>query len=221
MARRDDKEKAIKLRHQGFSYSQIKEKMGLSKSTLSNWLSPYPLSSEKIRELRDLNPRRIENCRNTKAKNKKDRLDKVYKIVSEDISILTKRELFIAGLFLYWGEGSKSERTTTGLSNTDPAMLRFFLRWLEFMEVDVRKLKITLQLYKDMDLKKELKFWSDTLKLPLSCFRKPYVKDSALSGLTYKNGFGHGTCNIRFYNRDLAERVHMGMKYLADVNSKA
>ena len=214
MARIKDKEKAIKLRLEGFSYSQIKSEMNLSKSTLSNWLSNYPLSPEKIRELRDLNPRRIENCRNTKAKKVSERLDKVYTKAASDILVLNKRELFVAGLFLYWGEGSKSERTTTGLSNTDPAMLRFFLKWLYLMGVSQKKLNIVLQLYVDMDVNKEINFWSKELDLPRNLFKRCYIKGSTLSGLTYKRGFGHGTCNIRVYNRDLAEYVHASMKYI-------
>ncbi len=218
MAKIQEKEKAIKLRLKGLSYSQIKIMMGLSKSTLSNWLSKYPLSPEKINELRGSSPQRIEKCRNTKARKVQERLDAVYKKVSNDIGELTERELFIAGVYLYWGEGSKSEKTTTGLSNTDPGMLRFFLKWLRFQHVDIKKLCITLQLYVDMDIKKEIKYWSEQLGLPVAIFRKPYVKKSTLAGLTYKRGFGHGTCNIRLYNRDLAEYVHMAMKRIATMN---
>lgn len=220
MARRKDKEKAIKLRLKGFSYSQIKEKMGLSKSTLSNWLSAFPLTEERIRELRDWNPRKIERCRNTKAEKRRKRLDSVYENVSKKIARLNNRDLFIAGIFLYWGEGSKSEKTTTGLSNTDPSMLIFFLKWLRFMKVDLKKVSVTLHLYSDMDCQKEISFWKKVLKLPSVCFKKAYIKKSKFSGLTYKNGFGHGTCNIRVYNRDLAEYIHMAMKYLAIMNSK-
>ncbi len=218
MARVKDKNKAITLRLQGLSYSQIKNDMGISKSTLSGWLKDYPLSHEQIIKLRDLNPRRIENCRNTKARKVSERLDKVYNKVSQDISQLSSRELFISGLFLYWGEGSKSERTTTGLSNTDPSMLKFFLKWLYLMGVTKDKLHITLQLYIDMKIPKEINYWAKQLDVPKQLFKKPYVKESTLSGLTYKRGFGHGTCNIRVYNRDLAEYVHTAMKYIATMD---
>jgi len=65
MARRLDKEKAIKLRLEGQSYSQIKAELGVSKSTLSGWLGDYPLSSERINELRAHSFKRIERYRNT------------------------------------------------------------------------------------------------------------------------------------------------------------
>lgn len=215
MARPKDKEKAIKLRLKGLSYSQIKSEMGLSKSTLSGWLKSHPLSDEQIKKLRDFNPQRIERCRNTKAKKVEERLGNVYEKVSTDILKLNKRDLFIAGMFLYWGEGSKSERFTTALSNTDPAMLRFFLKWLKLFNINNEKLHITLQLYSDMNINREIEFWSKELKLSTHLFKKPYIKTSTLAGLTYKRGFGHGTCNIRIFNRDLAEYVHMGVKRLS------
>jgi len=215
MSRPLEKFKAIELRLKGMSYSEIKSRLNISKSTLSNWLAPYPLSSQRIKELRDFNPQRIEKSRNTKAKKRANRLNAVYKRVSADIRKLTKRELFIAGTFLYWGEGSKSERTTTGLSNTDPAVLVFFLKWLELFSVDFRKISATLHLYRDMDEKKEINFWKSKLKLPVGAFRKSYIKQSTLKGLTYKGGFGHGTCNIRVYNRDLTEYVHSAIKYVS------
>lgn len=59
MARKLDKQRAILLRKRGYSYSQIKNKLGISKSTLSGWLYDIPLSEKRIRELRDLSPQRI------------------------------------------------------------------------------------------------------------------------------------------------------------------
>src|SRR3989344_4892962 len=111
MAKNDLKQKAIKLRLAGHSYSQIKEKIRVSKSTLSGWLEKFTLSEKRIKELRDNNPRRIENYRNTMRKKKEARLRDIYATVSRDIGSLTKRDLFLAGLFLYWGEGTKSQNS--------------------------------------------------------------------------------------------------------------
>ena len=61
MAHTELKTKAITMRLSGMSYSQIKEVVPVSKSTLSVWLENYPLSQERIRELRDLSPKRIES----------------------------------------------------------------------------------------------------------------------------------------------------------------
>jgi len=102
MARKEDKQKAIIMRKKGMSYSQIKEKLGVSKSTLSGWLYNMPLSEKRIRELRADSPVRIERYRNTMRVKKENRLKEVYKKVSKDIGNFSKRDLFLAGLFLYW-----------------------------------------------------------------------------------------------------------------------
>ena len=93
MARKKDKQKVLEYRKKGYSYSQIKEKLGISKSTLSGWLHDMPLSEKRIRELRDNSPIRIERYRNTMRAKKDARLTDVYKKVSKDIGTFSKREL--------------------------------------------------------------------------------------------------------------------------------
>ncbi|MCR4311042.1 MAG: helix-turn-helix domain-containing protein, partial [Candidatus Taylorbacteria bacterium] len=157
--REKDHDHAVKLRLKGLSYSQIKEKLQVSKSTLSGWLSEYPLSDERIRQLRGNNPQRIERCRNTKAKKKQRRIDCVYEKVRKDIGILSKREIFLAGLFLYWGEGYKSAPATTGIANTDPAILRIFIRWLNAVKAPTEKIVARIHIYSDMDKNATINYW--------------------------------------------------------------
>ena len=103
MARILDREKALLLRKRGESYSQIKKQLGISKSTLSYWLRDYPLSKERVSELRDWNEHRIENFRATLKKKRENRLRETYVEQQKSIFPLTQRELFLSGLFLYWG----------------------------------------------------------------------------------------------------------------------
>ena len=48
MARVQDRQKAIHLREQGKTYSEIRKKLIVSKSTLSDWLSKYPLTEKQM-----------------------------------------------------------------------------------------------------------------------------------------------------------------------------
>lgn len=130
MARRADKQKAIELRLQGRSYSQIKSILSVSKSTLSGWLKDYPLSGERIKELRDWNEKRIENYKKTCKIRKEKILEQIHIKEKKKILPLSKRDLFIAGLFLYWGEGGKRD-TEVAFSNTNPSMIKFFMYWVE------------------------------------------------------------------------------------------
>jgi hypothetical protein len=220
MARKLDKQKAITMRKKGMSYSQIKEKLGINKSTLSGWLYDMPLSEKRIRELQAESPMRIEKYRNTMRLKKESRQNDVYKKISKDIGILSKRDLFLAGLFLYWGEGTKAQPGSTVLTNTNPSMLKFFIKWLCLLGVKKKDLRVKLHLYSDMNIEESSKFWSKELSLPLSQFRKPYIKKTELKSITYKNGFGKGTCCVMFDNRDIWEYIIMGLKYISKVSDQ-
>lgn len=221
MARFKDHEKALTLRKQGMSYSHIKKKLRVSKSTLSLWLRNYPLSKQRIRELRDWNEQRIEKCRETKRKKKEKRLKNFYQQQKRFIFPFNKRELYLAGLFLYWGEGKKSDLIHLSISNTDPSAIMFFITWLtKSLKVPKEKLRVHLHLYKNMDVKKESQFWSRILNISQKQFNKPYIKKSSRKAINHKGGFGHGTCNIVFGNARLAEKILMGIKTISDRYNK-
>lgn len=208
--------RAIELRREGKSYSQIKRELQVSKGSLSLWLQRYPLSKEQLRKLGPENEKRIEKFRNTMRLKRERRWREVYEKEASELLPLSRKELYLAGLFLYWGEGGKTGAATTSLSNTNPKVVKFFLFWLtKILKIPKRKITLRLHFYKDMDTKRETTFWSKTLNIPVSQFKKPYIKDTTLRGLTYK-GFGHGTCNMFVYGRDLIERVLMGIEVVAD-----
>lgn len=216
MARFEDHNKALILRKEGMSYSQIKNTLNVSKSTLSCWLRKYPLSKERISELRDTNEQRIERFRETMRQKKDKRLACYYQQQKKLIFPIKKRELFICGLFLYWGEGSKGY-TIVGVSNTDPAMIRFFIKWLTVcFAVPRSRLSAQLQLYSDMDVEKEINFWSDSLDIPRCQFIRPYIKENFRTQISHKGGFGHGTCNLRVCDARMSEMILMAIKSIAD-----
>lgn len=216
MARFADREKARILRAEGKSYSEIKQVLNVSKGTLSVWLNDMPLSLEQIRLLRDLNPRRIENFRKTMRYKRELRLQKASKQVKQDVGNLTQRDIFIGGLYLYWGEGMKSKRGTVGIANTDPGVIMAFLNWMKYMRVPIEKIHVRLHLYSDMNIKRETSYWVAVLGISREQFRKPYIKTSKLSGLTYKNGYGHGTCNLLFENIAFWEYITMALRHIRE-----
>lgn len=220
MTKVKERQKALKLRlKKKMSYSQIKEIVGVSKSTLSYWLRDYPLSKERINELRGRSERRIEKFRQTMRAKREKRLKEFYGEEARKWWPLSRRELFIAGLFLYWGEGGKSVYHTISLNNTDPKVVKFTLYWLtKALKVPKEKIRVYLHLYSDMDVEKEMEFWSKELKIPLSQFVKPYIKKSKKADIDHK-GFGHGTCGLLITNTRLKERILMGIEAIADYYS--
>lgn len=217
MAKYKLKEQAIRLRLKGLSYNQIKSLIPVSKSSLSAWLQDYPLSEERLRELRDFSEIRIEKYRKTMQDKREKRFAEVYNQQKLKYLPLSERELFIAGLFLYWGEGMKGLKRSVALYNTNPQMVKFGLFWYtKILKIPKAKIKIVLHLYSDMNIQKEKNFWSLELNIPLSQFLKPYIKKSTFSGITYKGGFGHGTCGLVVNDVFLKERILGTIDAIAD-----
>ncbi len=213
------REQAIQLRLQGKTYGQIKRELGVQKSTLSGWLQKLPLTDDQQKTLVqnresawDLGR---EKYRATRQKQRLERLQKVFSEQEKELLPLTKRELFLAGLFLYWGEGEKTHGVIT-ISNTDPRIITFAMYWMtKCLEIPKEKIKVQLHLYKDMHQQEAINFWANKLKISKEQFRKPYIKKSNREGLTYKS-FGHGTCKLYFGSVLLSERVAMSIKAISD-----
>lgn len=212
----DKHKKALELRKKGMSYSQIKDILDVSKSSLGLWLQNLPLSEERIKELRDKNPIRIEKFRNTMRLKRENRLHNLYKLERSKLIPLSKRELLIGGLFLYWGEGAKTKPFETSLSNTNPQIIIYFIFWLtNIIGVPKEIIRIRLHLYSDMNEKQEKAYWAKQLNLPPNQFYKSYIKQTTLRAIKFKT-FGHGTCNIRLGSRDITEKILTNIKIIAD-----
>jgi len=214
MARFKDREKVLELRKQQLSYNQIKEIIGVSKGTLSVWLKDFPLSRERINELRARNEGRIEKFRGTMQKKRQKRLAEIYENQKNRLLPLSRREILIAGLFLYLGEGAKT-KSETSLSNTNPETIKFFLYWLtEIYKVPRVKIKVRLQLYHDMHINDEIEYWMKALQLDRQHFATPYIKKSNKQRINHHGGFGHGTCNIIAPGVPLFEEITMSIKVI-------
>ena len=214
-AKSSEKNQAIDLRKNGWSYNAIKKSLNISKGTLSIWLRDMPLSPARIRELRNDNEVRIERYRETRRRTRTALLEKTYKEEKDKIGKLSARDIFLSGLCLYWGEGGKTKPAEIHLTNTDPSVIKAFICWIESaFSINRKETKVKLHLYRDMDPEKEILFWVKTTGIPTSRFKKPYIKTSTSASITYKNGFGHGTCTVGLCNATIARKVLMGLEVL-------
>ena len=129
---------------------------------------------------------------------------------------ITERELFIAGLFLYLGEGNKASRNAVGITNTDPSVVKFALYWIvNSLKVPLEKIRVQLHLYSDMKVQEEVDFWVKELSLERVSFTKPYIKKSTRENIDQK-GFGHGTCGLIVHNTALKENILMAIRVITD-----
>jgi len=198
------------------SYSQIIKKIKVSKSSLSLWLRIYPLSQDQISKLRNQNERRIEKYRKTMKQKRENKLRNYYLEEKKKLLPLLKKEIYLSGLFLYWGEGNKAARHVLSVNNTDPAVMKFYLYWLiKALGVKKDKIHIYLHLYKDMDKEMEIDYWVKELSLSKNNVSSIYIKESKKTEIDQK-GFGHGTCALVVHNTVLKDRVILGLKAISD-----
>lgn len=123
---------AIEMRKRGLSYSEIENRIHIPKSTLSYWLKNLKLTPEQIKKLND---KRVEVAK-ANALKKISRTSKMIEEVkhssSQDIKEISKKELWLMGVILYWKNGNKNDlRKGVHFSSSDPYLIKLFLKWLQ------------------------------------------------------------------------------------------
>jgi len=185
---RKDKILAIKLRLQGKSYGEIQKSLGVSKSTLSEWLSNVVISEQA--RIRIEQRSRKKSVAGLIKRNKQQtinaqiRAKNIRKQAIAEMADLSKKDLLILGSALYWAEGYKKLKTRNGkevthhgvsLTNSDPFLVKIFLRFLrEYCNVPEEKIKAGLRIFEHHNADEILKFWQKETKILSSNFGKIY-----------------------------------------------
>ena len=115
---------------------------------MSHWLKDYPLSKKQLKLLRSQGEEsRIENFRETMRAKREKRLENVFRKAERELLPLSRKELLMAGLFLYWGEGTKVMNKSLIVTNTDPSVIKFTLFWMtKILNIPKHKIKMSLHL---------------------------------------------------------------------------
>ena len=201
------KDRAIGLRKKGYSLNEISKKLTISKSTASLWLNSILLDNKAKKRLKD---RQIIGQYKTLLIKKKKRdelfinlgVEAIKKVKEINFSIETYQLL---ASILYWCEGSKGNLTKVGFTNSDPAMVRLFLKCLrKGFDLSEEKFRVVIHLHSYHNEKTQLEFWSKVTNIPINQFSKSYQKHN--SGKRIRNNY-QGCVSIRYYNAKLAKEL--------------
>lgn len=218
MAKILEREKAQEMRKSGVSISDIAKKFGVSKSTVSLWCRDIVLTETAIQKivkdsknkstlgiLRYTESLRIERQKNVDLDSKKgmNRLNK-----------LSSRDILCIGLGLYWGEGYKKGSQEFGFTNSDPDMVRFYIKWLKVVfnvSSEDLILRISINELHKNRIKEVQKFWTQVTNISISQFTLPsYIKTQ--SKKVYENSNNHfGTLRIKVRRGTRMRREVLGM----------
>jgi hypothetical protein len=119
--------------------------------------------------------------------------------------------LHVAGCMLLWAEGSR-RRNSVEFTNSDPAMVAFFLRFLRAcFGVPDSKVAVTCNLFADhVARQREIEqFWLDLLGLPRTCLRKSTVNVySKYSKKKRQNRLPYGTCRLKVCDTSIVQHIY-------------
>lgn len=120
---------------------------------------------------------------------------------------LKAAELLGFGLGLYWGEGTKADKCSVRLGNTDPALIKKFMEFLvKTFKIEKSDLKFGLQLFTDIDEKEAMDFWVERLKIKKSQFYKTVITKSRSLG-TYRKKNRFGVITVYYHNKKLRDML--------------
>jgi transposase-like protein len=216
------KQEAIRLRtEEELSYDAIRKKLGVPKSTLHEWLKHFPLSRERILELKRANwaknEAKIELYRTTMDGKKARRKHEAYEKYRMRFNGLSEDVFFAAGLMLYAAEGAKKDDYHVCIANTDVRIIKFFKEWLcRFFDVDKGQLRAGLHLYPTMDIPKEMLFWKTELGFEDVQFYKIQIRELRRSSFSYPESFRHGTCSLNITSVKKKTEIIMAIKAFFD-----
>lgn len=187
------KKQALKLRQEGYSYTYIQAKTKLSKSTLSYLLKDVPYQPNAFTQKTIGNARAKSGA--SKANTKLKSIVEARKKAVTDISTLSKRDLFMLGIGLYIGEGSKTQ-SIIRVVNSDVRVINLFIKWLTSFDYPKKNLSIRLHLYPDSNVAEAESYWALKTSLHPSQFQKACIDRRSQKNRKRSGTHLYGTAHV-------------------------
>ena len=190
------------MRKHGASLRDVESTLKIPRSTLSYWFSYVKLTPKQKLSLNLRWRRALVSARKAAIvwhhQQKSNRLKEAESSAKEVLGRLDTKNQSILNLalsMLYLGEGFKSS-TLTGMGNSDPMILKFFIAVLsKNYSIPINKIKCELHLRADQEPKKIKRYWSKELGLPLNNFLSVSIDKRTAGSPTYPTY--KGVCIVR------------------------
>lgn len=174
----------IKLRKQGFSYSEIQKEVYVPRSTLSLWLKKIKLTEAQLEKLYQKKIRAAREGSNKKITRTLKAIEDIRRTSANDIKNISSRELWLMGTMLYWRERflRKNEsdiKKGVRFTSSDPSLIKLFLKWLR-KAGRLKKEEIAFDIFLAENQKENLRivrnYWSNITGFSKSYFPRIYFQ---------------------------------------------
>src|SRR3989338_2159025 len=220
----EEENKARELRRQGFSIKQIAETLNVSKGSVSAWVRDVELPEHLLVNIK--NQRRLgrERSRITRLSNIAKANIELCTRCKQEILPFSQRDLWVAGLMVYAGEGNKTANVSNQhveVANSDPDILRIFIKFLmNVCSVPRSKIRVRLILYKDIDVEEAHDYWSKELGIFVDQFQNPFIKQS-YANLPYRHlrRSKYGTAHVNLYDVKIYRKIMGWLRAIYEYNN--
>ena len=209
-----EREEARRLRaEEGLSVGEIARRLGVSKGTSSLWLRDVELTDEQKVTLSERGRTSVGQQKGSQAlsvqaeKRRKEYQDAGRKFVRDGRAVVDYKLLCA----LYWAEGDKS-RSSIGMNNTDPSMLKFFVDGMKKdfgCNDDDFTIRVMAHLGNGLTAEQIRDYWLEVLGLPKECFRNFTLKSKYYSTQNKKHKrHVYGCCYVRVFSVEIIQRLY-------------
>jgi hypothetical protein len=228
MAKPVIKAKAQALRIAGLSIHEIAQKLSQPKSTISYWCRDIELSIAQIEKITKRH--KYESTARLLRAAEQKRFERISRergarqLGKSDVGSFSDRDLLLLGLGLYWGEGYKQGSRELGFTNSDPRMIRAFMKWMT-ITYGVHKSDFICRVGINESHRGRVgdveHFWAIQTGLPSLQFTKTSLMKTVVTK-KYNNPEQHfGTLRIKVRRgAGLRERILGSIQHIAELTSR-
>ena len=155
--------RAIQLRKFGYSIKTIAKELDAAQSSVSIWVRDVQLTaSQKNRLQANMHSSEaIEKRRQARLASELAKRTAIIDAATLAVSSMTKYELFLVGIALYWAEGTKTQ-STVEFTNGDPNMIRLMMVFFrEVCNVDERKIRAHIHIHESLNVQAAEIYWQN------------------------------------------------------------
>ncbi len=177
------KDFAIELRKGGYSYSEIQKFCPVQKSTLSYWFRDIKLSEPQLARLKKKRLEAAQKGSKAKILKSSKAIEEIQRTSVKDIGKISKRELWLMGVVLYWRERLLNKNDSDfkkgiRFTSSDPHLIKLFLKWLGDVG-GIKNEEISFDIFIGKDnkdlLSKAVDYWAGITGFSNNNFSRYYV----------------------------------------------
>ncbi|MDP2641418.1 MAG: hypothetical protein Q8P39_02660 [Candidatus Yanofskybacteria bacterium] len=209
---------AQKLRKKGLSIGEIALELDMHKSgVISKWCQGIELTLVQRGRLKkkelDGATKGSRILLSRARQEKAESINEIRRETLQEIGKITKRDLFLCGLGLYWGEGYKYKGgEIVGFTNTDPRTILIMLKWFRdigHVSDESFRFRVQINIEHEGRVEEIKEYWSRIVGFSLKQFTKTSLVKVKTRKIFLNPQNYHGTLRVTICGGSkLRRRIH-------------